>query len=352
MNHVAGPGRVVGGRATGPVSRHPTKGTWKLRKHIVIPLFAALALVLLGTAPAQAHDHSYPTPASPTPAPTPAPTPQPQAPPVSQVPLLLGAELSGKQEVPTPGGPAVGDADGRAKARILVLGDKVIFSLQWSGISAPTAFHIHEGEKGVNGPIRVAFFADKLPDSVTAAAGTVTVTDPKLVAAIRSNPAGFYVNVHTAEFPGGAVRGQLKALDLSAGVIDVVRPASLFAFLSGAQEVPVPNGPAVGDPDGLGISFVDAKKDTVKYSTAWVGVGAPVAGHIHRAPAGVNGPVVVEFFTTPIPSSIFAVAGTVRGIDKKLVAKISSHPDQFYVNLHTAEFPGGAIRGQLNPAHK
>jgi hypothetical protein len=288
--------------------------------------------------------------------PTPAPTPLPQTPPLSRVPLLLGAELSGKQEVPVPGGPAVGAPYGQAKAQILVLGDQIIFSAEWNGISAPTLFHIHEGKKGVNGPVRVGLFTEKLPATVTAAAGTVTVTDAKLVAAIRSNPANFYVNLHTAEFPGGAVRGQLKALSHSADFIsvllNVVRPAPLFAVMTGSQEVPVAGGPAVGDPNGIGISFVDAGENSVKYSMAWIGVAPPTLGHIHQAPSGVNGPVVVPLFTTPIPSSIFAVAGTVQGVDKKLAEKIRNCPDQFYTNIHTGEFPGGAIRGQLYTTHK
>jgi hypothetical protein len=313
-------------------------------------MMASLAMVLLGAVPAHAHGnssgaptHSSPAPAAPATKPAPAP---------SAVPLLLGAELTGKQEVPVPGGPAVGDPDGRAKARIIVLGDKVTFSFEWSGISAPTLGHIHEGVTGKNGPVKVGLFTEKLPDTVTAAAGLVTVTDAKLVAAIRANPAGFYVNLHTAEFPGGGVRGQLKALPLTAGVIDVVRPASLFAFLNGFQEVPVPGGPAVGDRDGIGISFVDAGKHDVKFSAAWLGIAPPTLGHIHKAPVGVNGPVVVPLFTTPIPSTIFAVAGKVHNVDEKLTQKIRDCPQDFYVNLHTAEFPGGAIRGQLSTAHK
>ena len=57
----------------------------------------------------------------------------------------------------------------------------------------------------------MAFFGTPLPDTATAtaAAGAVTVTDPKIAADILANPAGFYVNLHTADFPGGAVRGQL-----------------------------------------------------------------------------------------------------------------------------------------------
>jgi hypothetical protein len=311
-----------------------------LRKSILAPLIAALAVVLLAV-PAQAHSH----PAMTQPAPStghPAPGAK-----VDFGALLLGAELSGKKEVPTPGGPKVGDPDGRAKARLFAYGDKITFSLEWSGISAPTLAHIHQGRKGVNGPIKTVFFAEKgLPATATATAGLVTVTDAKLAAAIKKDPTDFYVNIHTAEFPGGAVRGQLKRLDLSAGMVDVVKKRPLFAFMNGGQEVPVPGGPAVGDPDAFGISFVDATKNKVDYSLAWLNV-KPTLGHIHKGGFGTNGPVVVPLFTTPIPSTIFALAGTVP-VDKHLAKKICDQPGGFYVNLHSAEFPGGAIRGQLS----
>jgi hypothetical protein len=89
-----------------------------------------------------------------------------------------------------------------------------------------------------------------------------------------------------------------------------------------------------------------ARGAQVNYAFAWVGI-APTLGHIHKAPFGANGPVVVPLFTTPIPSTIFAVSGIVNGADPALVKDIADHPSAFYANLHTAQFPGGAVRGQL-----
>ena len=45
------------------------------------------------------------------------------------------------------------------------------------------------------------------------ASGSVTVTDPTLLAALRSDPGGFYTDLHTTKFPGGAVRAQLHLLN-------------------------------------------------------------------------------------------------------------------------------------------
>jgi hypothetical protein len=317
-----------------------------LRKRLLALPIAALGLGLLGAAPAYAHDHGAAATGQPTPSSAPAESAAPGT-PHDFNPLFLTANLSGAQEVPVAGGPAVGDADGEASALVKVQGARVTFSFSWSGITAPTLGHIHEGIAGVNGPVKVGLFTEPMPATATAAAGAVTVTDAKIAAAIRANPAGFYVNLHTAAFPGGAVRGQLKALGGRADLLRIVRPAPRRAFLSGDQEVPVAGGPAVGDPDGRAIGFLRTRSaGVVNYSLAWVGV-APTLGHVHQGKVGTNGAVVVPLFTEKVPSTIFAMSGRVSDVDAALIGKIRRTPTDFYLNLHTADFPGGAVRGQL-----
>ncbi|HLH21791.1 MAG TPA: CHRD domain-containing protein [Chloroflexota bacterium] len=70
-----------------------------------------------------------------------------------------------------------------------------------------TAAHIHRGEAGANGPIVVPFDAPTNGST----SGCVQGVDPAIISDILANPAGFYVNVHNADFPGGAIRGQLQA---------------------------------------------------------------------------------------------------------------------------------------------
>jgi hypothetical protein len=261
-------------------------------------------------------------------------------------PLFLQARLDGRQEVPVAGKPPVGDPKGSATAIVRVQGDRVTFASSWKGISAPTLGHIHQGAAGVNGDVKVPLFATAMPDTVTAAAGVLTVSDPAISDALRADPSGFYVNLHTKEFPGGAVRGQLTRLNRPADLLGLLEGGLVKAFLSGDNEVPVAGGPAVGDPTGRAVTFIRPNSTQVGYSFAWLGI-TPTLGHIHKAPAGANGPVVVPLFTTPVPSTVFAISGTATGLDAALVNDISYHPSDYYANLHTAQFPGGAVRGQL-----
>jgi hypothetical protein len=260
--------------------------------------------------------------------------------------VFLAARLTGRNEVPVAGKPAVGDPDGSATGIVRVQGDRVTFAFSWRGIGAPTLGHIHQGVAGVNGDVKVPLFTSALPATATAAAGAVTVSDPAIADALRQNPAGFYLNLHSAEFPGGAVRGQLTKLRGPVDLLGLLQGGSIGAFLSGDQEVPVAGGPAVGDPQGRAAAFVRGRGTQVSYSFAWIGV-APTLGHIHQGAFGTNGAVVVPLFTTAVPSTVFALAGTVTGVDAQLVKDINAHPGRFYANLHTAQFPGGAVRGQL-----
>ena len=261
-------------------------------------------------------------------------------------PVFLEAKLEGRNEVQVPGKPPVGDPKGSATGLIRVQGNRVTFAFSWKGISAPTLGHIHQGVAGVNGDVKVPLFTTPMPDTATAAAGVLTVSDPAIADALRANPSGFYLNLHTKEFPGGAVRGQLTRLDHPADLLGLLHGGVLKAFLSGDQEVPVAGGPAVGDPTGRAVAHINAHDTQVNYSFAWLGI-APTLGHIHKGVFGVNGPVVVPLFASAVPATVVAISGTVTGVDPALVSDISAHPSAYYTNLHTAQFPGGAVRGQL-----
>lgn len=256
------------------------------------------------------------------------------------------ATLTGAQEVPVQGGPAVGDPDGFAQALVQVKGDRVTFALKWQGIGAPTLGHIHQGKTGVNGDVKVPLFTTPMPDTVDAASGQVSVTDAALAQQIRTQPDGFYVNLHSKDFPGGAVRGQLKPVNYRINPLGILEGGSEHALMDGNQEVPSP-GKKVGDPDGRAITFVHPHGQAVDYSMAWVNTGAPTLGHLHEGVFGKNGDVKVPLFASPVPAGIFAISGTAENQDAAVVQQLRSNPSNFYANLHSAEFPDGAVRGQL-----
>jgi CHRD domain-containing protein len=120
----------------------------------------------------------------------------------------------------------------------------------------------------------------------------------------------------------------------------------LRAKLTGANEVP---GPA--DPDGTGKAKIrlKAKKGKVCFRLRWEDIAEPTAAHIHTGAAGVAGDVVVPLF---VPPAAPTHRGCVTGVDHDLIRDIRRHPSEYYVNIHTGEFPNGAIRGQLSKLKK
>ena len=110
------------------------------------------------------------------------------------------AQLSGASEVPP------GDPDGTGTARIAINDDsnRICTDLEVRMIGDVTAAHIHRGVAGQNGPPVVTLDA---PDDNDA--DDCDTADDALVDEIRRNPSGFYVNVHTTDYPNGAIRGQI-----------------------------------------------------------------------------------------------------------------------------------------------
>ncbi|MCX5158921.1 CHRD domain-containing protein [Streptomyces sp. NBC_00264] len=260
-----------------------------------------------------------------------------QAPAVSLV-----ARLTGDQD-----GPTAGDQDGKAVALVKVKGDRVTFALTWNGIGRPTRGHLHRGRPGSDGGVKAELFGTAMPASVNSAAGQTSMSSAVLARQLRTDPGGFYVDLHSEEFPGGAVRGRLRILEKPVNPLSIIRGGKLRALADGGQEVPGDGPGKAGDPDGHSTTFLHPRTDRVDYSMAWVNIGAPLAGHIHEGVLGENGDVRLPLFVSPVPKNVFAISGSVSAPDAEVIARLKGSPTGFYSNVHTREFPDGAVRGQL-----
>ena len=121
--------------------------------------------------------------------------------------VSLKAALSGKEEVPGPGvDPGIG------AITFDVAGTRGCYDLKVTMGEKPLKAHIHQGAKGVSGPVVVDLKPTFEPgESAFTAASCVDLT-PELAGQLVADPAGYYVNVHSAAHPEGAMRGQLAKL--------------------------------------------------------------------------------------------------------------------------------------------
>ncbi|HET9327242.1 MAG TPA: CHRD domain-containing protein [Candidatus Eisenbacteria bacterium] len=110
------------------------------------------------------------------------------------------------------------------------------------------------------------------------------------------------------------------------------------ATLTGAAEV------GGGDPDGSGRALIGLSPSSrqICFTIDVSNIAPATAAHIHRGAAGADGPVVVALTAPTNGSSIGCVE-----VDAALLKEIMRNPGDFYVNVLNADYPDGAIRGQL-----
>jgi hypothetical protein len=115
--------------------------------------------------------------------------------------------------------------------------------------------------------------------------------------------------------------------------------------MSGAEECNAAGECNQGDLDGSGLARItlNAGQATVCWELTAMNIAPASAAHIHLAPVGQPGPIVVPL--SP-PTSGFSSGCTTA--DPTLIEDIIENSERYYVNVHNAEFPAGAIRGQLS----
>jgi hypothetical protein len=102
-----------------------------------------------------------------------------------------------------------------------------------------------------------------------------------------------------------------------------------------------------GDPDGVGTAVLTLNmgQQTICWSLSASGIALPAtASHIHRAPPGLSGPIVQSLSA---PDANGLSSGCAEDVDRDLIVSIFTDPTAYYVNVHTTQYPPGAIRSQL-----
>ena len=232
---------------------------------------------------------------------------------------------------------------------------------------APGA-HIHRGSLSENGPI-VAPLAtgQELQNGQGGVAGYIregSFSDTSVtVADMIASPEDFYVNVHSAAYPAGAIRGQLPEGG-QAAVADAVNP--LAFTLDAAHELTVDEDTGTvnyGASTETGTAEValtfDLNTGEIDYRLDVSGIdgnlGDGAGAHIHEGLIDQNGEIVVTLASgeelASAPDGV--VTGTITADDFRedfellTVKSMFVASSEFYVNVHTAENPAGAVRGQL-----
>ncbi|MDB5119723.1 MAG: domain containing protein [Sphingobacteriales bacterium] len=243
-----------------------------------------------------------------------------------------GIRLLGVFEVPANNSRGSGNMDIKYNK-----GTKMLtYTISWRSLTGNAiAAHIHgEAPEGVNAPVKHPISVrpamdGKLTDSVLV--DEIAIKEDDLLHGL------YYVNIHTPLFPGGEIRAQID-FEKDCDVVIIKNGPQLC----GAFEVPKNQSKAAGD---ISLAYNRTKKQ-LTYTITWHGLsGNAVAAHIHgEAPIGVNAPVKHPISIPATVSGTFTETIPIDGIQIKEAGLLGG---LYYINIHTALFPGGELRGQL-----
>ena len=259
--------------------------------------------------------------------------------------LNFDARLDGTQMVPATASTAKGVAVGRLSGTLDTLYVRVAFT----GLSgAPVAINIHSAPAGQ------ANTAANLLASISVVQGSGTsgntsgnisifrITAPVLTPATVNLllNAGVNLVLTTAANPAGEIRGQVLRLAREGYTI----------VLNGAQERP---NPTTSAGYGVGVVSIDRAQTNAHFMSVWGGLSGPaVAGHFHTGLSSQGGPVVfslVPFFdNATTPTALYGFWKNDNTAAPFILRRsLQFRADSMYMNLHTAAFQGGEIRGQV-----
>lgn len=273
--------------------------------------------------------------------------------------------LSGLNEVDDEGATPVFDqGEPMTEATATLLVDPFAGTIDWSvdydDVTGPFAeaagFHIHEGGLAENGDI-VVFLADgaDVEAGVTQAGvdqsleGTFEedIDEFRLIELI-DDPDAYYLNLHSEDFPAGAVRGQLPT-----GGQELLEATTFDLTMTGEAEVDMDGQEGASAAATL---IVDPVAGTITHTVNFSEVDGPFAEapgyHIHVGADDENGPVVLflatgEGLQAAADDDGSIITESVVDADAALLRLLVTDSANYYINLHSDDFPGGAVRAQL-----
>jgi hypothetical protein len=245
--------------------------------------------------------------------------------------------------------------------------DFAVIGLSLAASQSIILSHIHQGVAGVTGAVVVdSGLSPGSPVALTAGSAIFyrehLAVPPAVAQGLVTNASGFYFNVHTETNPGGAIRGQLSAVSLTASPLVF----STGGLMSGANEVPPVTGP---DATAFGVAIVaiiptldsggNITGGTAQFDV--IAAGFPATdqiqfSHVHSGKAHKSGNVVIDSGISPSTQVAVGSQGSVAysrnglAVPGAVLQGMLAAPSKFYFNVHTNLNPGGAIRDQLAQA--
>lgn len=235
---------------------------------------------------------------------------------------LVRCALSGDFEVPA----VITTGLGVGYATVDTVGGNLVANVRTSGFSNATEAHVHRAAAGLNGaPILPLVQTGGAGTELWEASGTLSGLD------LTGYLAGeLYLNVHTPANPNGLIRSQLVPEDISV----------LRFVLDGAQEVP----PVTTAASAVAYTTVHLLTGAVAANARTSNLAGANGAHLHQAAIGVNGPITVLLVQPDLALTPELWAASASFTAPQLTAFLAS---QTYLNVHSASFSDGEIRGQI-----
>ncbi|HWA85056.1 MAG TPA: CHRD domain-containing protein [Opitutus sp.] len=193
--------------------------------------------------------------------------------------------------------------------------------------------HIHEGAPGVAGPVVTGLGGESVytRDGDTLRGTFTNVAHLGTPLTLLQN--GAYINFHTADWPGGEVRGQL-----------IAQPKRLVAILSGGSDGANTGSAAYG---AAYISFDSGQNLITTRVNIYNFTNTLANSHYHEGALSVAGPVVQPLGGASVYTKTGTSYGALFSNQTYGGNALTLLTGGAYINVHSNVFPGGEIRGQV-----